>query len=141
MPTTFSPKAPYLELQEKFLAVWRNVGLQDIIPLVFDDPDEDDDTVPYAKGQLERDGEFRYAFGAVYKVKCVVEIRMVRGWGLRYLVEQGIHKIDKYGRSLSGLSEFRSTTAKINRDTSRFAGKEVELIPAAWELWYDVENQ
>lgn len=137
----FQAIATYLDLQELFIAAWRSVGLYDLTPLTFDDPNEETETPPYAYGMLERVGQFRYAFGEVVRVRCMVMVRIPRGYKMRWLLEQRFHQLTKQGRTLTGLSEFKPSEAKIDRDTERFAGIGVELLPVAWELWYDVENE
>jgi len=129
--------APMIDAQELFTRVWRYVGLDRLVPITFDDPD--DTTVPpFASAKVTLKELVGYSGGQVNKIQIDVIVRMVQGSGDRRAVEEKMSSMRKKGRTITGAAEFRATQARVDRDPSgRFAGKAVELSPRAWEIWLD----
>jgi hypothetical protein len=126
-----------LDAQEAFTNVWRFVGLQNIVPLCFDDAAETQG-IPHAQATATLREVSGYAGGQVNKITIDVQVRLVQGAAVRRVVEEKMSRMHRYGRARTRISEFKRTQARIQRDsTGRYAGKAVELAPYAWELWID----
>ena len=133
-------QSPFLLAQRSMMRIWSKSGLKRICPLIFEDIEGI--VPPYTRGNVKQVGQTRFSGGTVIRLNCTLNIRIPDGAPYRQKIENGLCIANRIARvtaqELGPVSECIPANADINQDAMRQNGRNVTLIPWAFEIWITV---